>query len=268
MGVLHIAILAVVQGITEFLPVSASGHLAVIGPLAGWSDQGPVIDLAVYGGMLGAVVVYFSRDLWAMVAGVFRFFSGRRDPGARLAAQVVIGTVPLVAAGYATQRYMPDGIGGIEVIGWTTLGFGIVLYLTDRLGMTIRRLEHLGCGDALVVGIAQVLALVPGTSRAGITMSAARILGFERVDAARFSMLLSIPAIVGAGLVKSLDLMAGGTAVATVAIVAAAGTGFVASLVSIALLMAWLERRSFTPFVIYRILLGGVLLGLAYGWNL
>ena len=240
--------------------------------LTGWADQGLIIDVAVHVGTLGAVVIYFWRDIWGMVVGLFRVATGRRDAearlGARLALLVILATLPVIAAGYAFERYMPNGIRGVEVIGWTTLGFGIVLYIADRIGMTIRRIEHLGVSDALIIGISQVLALIPGTSRSGITMSAARILGFERADAARFSMLLSIPTILGAATLKGLDLMAAHNPALTTEAVTAAGMSFVTALISIALLMAWLRRSTFTPFVVYRILLGSILLGLAYGWNL
>jgi undecaprenyl-diphosphatase len=265
---LHIAVLALVQGITEFLPVSSSGHLVLVAPLMGWPDQGLVIDVAVHVGTLGAVVIYFWRDIWGMLVGLFRSATGRKDPGARLAAQVVVGTLPVIAAGYAFNHYMPDGIRGLSVVAWATLGFGIVLFITDRVGMTIRRIEHIGFGDAFVIGLAQVLALIPGTSRSGITMSAARILGFERADAARFSMLLSIPAILGAGTLKGLELVESGDSTLTAAAIFAAGLAFIAAIISIALLMAWLKRSGFTPFVVYRILLGGILLALIYGGGL
>lgn len=240
----------------------------MIAPLTGWPDQGLVIDVAVHVGTLGAVIIYFWRDIWGMLAGLFRAATGRKDRGAHLAAQVVLGTLPVIAAGYALNHYMPDGIRGLTVVAWATLGFGIVLYIADRVGMTIRRIEHLGYGDAFFIGLAQVLALIPGTSRSGITMSAARILGFERADAARFSMLLSIPAILGAGTLKGVELAESGNADLTAAAIFAAGLAFLAAIFSIAFLMAWLRRSSFTPFVIYRVLLGGILLALVYGGGL
>ncbi|MBT3358248.1 MAG: undecaprenyl-diphosphate phosphatase [Rhodospirillales bacterium] len=265
MDLLHIAVVAVIQGITEFLPVSSSGHLVMVSPLTGWPDQGLVIDVAVHIGTLGAVIVYFARDLWGMAAGIWRVMTGRKDPAARLAAQLVLGTLPVIAAGYTLNHYMPGGIRSLTVVAWATLGFGIVLLITDKVGMTIRRIEHLGFGDAFVIGMAQILALIPGTSRSGITMSAARILGFERADAARFSMLLSIPTILGAGTLKGLELYNSGNADLTAAAIMAAAMAFITALIAITLLMAWLRRATFTPFVIYRVILGGILLGFAYG---
>jgi len=259
-------VLALVQGITEFLPISSSGHLVLVPALAGWPDQGLIIDVAVHVGTLGAVMPYFWRDLWAMTAGLGRFVRGRNDAGARLAGLLVIATLPAVAAGYLLNRYYPGGIRGIEIIAWTTLGFGVLLYITDKIGMTVRRIEHLRLGDALIIGFAQALALIPGTSRSGITMTAARILGFERRDGARLSMLLSIPVIIGAGALKGWDLYKAGDAQLTGDALFAAGFSFLAALVAITALMAWLKRSSFTPFVIYRIFLGGFLLAVGYGW--
>ena len=215
MPTLHLAILALIQGITEFLPISSSAHLAVTPQLLGWTDQGLLIDVAVHVGTLGAVVLYVHRDIWDMLTGLGRALKGRRDRGAKLAGLVILATLPVIGAGYALNLYVPDGLRSLELIAWATLGFGILLYAVDRIGMTLRRIEHLEISDALVIGIAQCLALIPGTSRSGITMTAARLLGMERTDAARFSMLLSIPAIAGAGALKGYDLWRTGNAALT-----------------------------------------------------
>jgi len=261
---LHIAVLALVQGITEFLPISSSAHLILVPAFTGWPDQGLVMDVAVHVGTLGAVMLYFHRDLWAMLAGLGRRLRGRRDPGARLFGYLVVGTIPAVAAGWAMDRYVPGGIRGLEVIAWATFGFGVLLYLADRLGMTVRRVEHLRGSDVIIIGVAQALALIPGTSRSGITMTAARLLGLERAEAARFSMLLSIPVIIGAGTLKGWDLYKAGDAQLTSAAILAAGMAFIAALVALAGMMAWLRRASFTPFVVYRLVLGAFLLGIVY----
>lgn len=265
MPLLHIAILAIVQGITEFLPISSSGHLVLVPWLAGWEDQGIIIDVAVHVGTLGAVMVYLARDIGRIFNGLWRMVKGKGvDDGARLAFYIVLATLPVVGAGYWMHKTMPDGIRSIEVIGWATLGFGVLLWLTDRFGLTVRRMEHLKLSDTLVIGVAQCLALIPGTSRSGITMTAGRLLGMERPDCARFSMLLSIPAIVGAGLLKGLELYQAGDPVQIGTALTAAGLAFVAAIIAIILMMAWLRRASFTPFVLYRIALGGVLLAMAY----
>lgn len=255
-----------VQGITEFLPVSSSGHLALVPVFTGWRDQGLLLDVAVHVGTLGAVVLYLSSDIWGIFAGLIRVIRGRRDPKAILATYILLATIPVVVAGYLLNKYYPGGFRSILVIGWTTLGFGIFLAITDWLGMTVRRMEHIRLGDALVIGVFQVLALIPGTSRSGITMSAARLLGFERPDAARFSMLLSIPAIAGAGVLKGLELHEAGNARLTTDALMAGGMAFATALVAILIMMAWLRRASFAPFVFYRVALGCVLLAIGYGF--
>ncbi len=266
MSLLNLAVLAVIQGITEFLPISSSGHLALVPLLTDWPDQGLAMDVAVHIGTLGAVVIYLSRDIGAMIAGLWRNLRGRSDPGGRLFGQVIVATIPVVVAGFLFNKYVGDSVRSLTVIGWTTLGYGILLYAADLIGMTVRRIEHLGIPDALVIGLAQILALVPGTSRSGITMTAARLLGMERSDAARFSMIISIPAILGAGLLKGKELLETGNATLTADILTGVSLSFIFALIAIAVMMAWLKRASFTPFVLYRIVLGVGLLALAYGW--
>ena len=266
MPILHIVVLALVQGITEFLPISSSGHLILVPIVAGWPDQGLLIDVATHVGTLGAVMLYFWRDVWAMLAGLVRLARGRWDPGAKLAVLVVAATIPVIVAGLVLDRFYPQGLRSIEVIGWATLVFGLVLYAADALGMTVRRLEHLRFSDAMIIGVSQILALIPGTSRSGITMTAARMLGFDRTDAARFSMLLSMPTILGAGTLKGLELYQSADARLTADAFTAAGLALVSALVAIAALMAWLRRATFTPFVVYRVVLGVLLLAFAYGF--
>ncbi len=266
MSILHIVVLTLVQGVTEFLPISSSGHLVLVPIFTGWPDHGLIIDVAVHVGTLFAVILYFSRDIIAMLKGVVMAARGRKDPYAKLSGLLVLATIPVFAAGYGLKYYGVDGLRSLNVIAWTTLGFGVVLWIADKVGMTLRRVEHLGVSDAIIIGFAQVLALVPGTSRSGITMTAARILGMERSDAARFSMLLSIPTIIGAGALSALDLYRIGDLHLTVDAIFVAGLSFVTAMVAISFLMTWLRRSSFAPFAIYRIFLGGGLLGLSYGY--
>lgn len=262
---LQILVLAVVQGITEFLPISSSGHLVLVPAVTGWPDQGLDMDVAVHVGTLLAVLLYFRGDVWGMAVGLTRVARGRRDPLGRLALQIIVATVPVVVAGFLL-RDMIGTVGRlIAVIGWTTLLYGILLWVVDRLCMTVKRAEHMTWGDTLVIGLAQVLALVPGTSRSGITMTAARMLGYERGEAARISMLLSIPTILGAGVLSGWHIAESGDWQLTHAALIAAGLAFLAALVAIALLMAWLKRASYTPFAVYRIILGIGLLAWAYG---
>ena len=272
MPFLHLLILALVQGITEFLPVSSSGHLILTWAALGESQTPAgdqlVIDIAVHVGTLGAVCLYFWRDVGSMTGGFFRLLGGQRSPGGRLAVAVLIGTLPVVAVGFLAKDFITDTLRSVEVIAWTTLIFGLLLYAADKIGLTVRRLEHLTLVQAFIVGLAQVLALIPGTSRSGITMTAARVFGFERAEAARFSLLLSIPAILGAGTLAGLDLYKLGKAQLTADALLAMGLSFLSALLAIALMMAWLRRASFTPFVIYRILLSGLLFWLVYGGGL
>ncbi len=266
MPILHLVALALVQGVTEFLPISSSGHLVLVPVFLGWPDQGLMIDVAVHVGTLFAVLVYLYKDVGAMVGGLGRAARGRSDPGAKLFMYLVLGTIPVVIAGFLLETYAPDMFRSVIVIGWTTLGFGLLLWIADRVGLTVRRIEHLGISDVLIVGLAQCLALIPGTSRSGITMTAARFVGMERPDAARFSLLLSIPVIIAAGTLAGRKIYMTGSGELAADAFVAAGLAFATALIAIAIMMAWLKRASFTPFVIYRIVLGIGLLAVAYGF--
>lgn len=268
MSLLQILVLSIVQGITEFLPISSSGHLILVPKITGWPDQGLAIDVATHVGTLLAVLVYFWRDVGRMLVGVGKLCIGRLDGGGRLALYLVLATIPALAVGYVVEKHFAASLRSIEVIAWAMLGYAVVLYVVDRSGLTLRRLEHITWGQALFIGIAQCLAFIPGTSRSGVTMVAARLLAYERAEAARFSFLLSIPAISAAGIWEGYGLFKEGDAEAIHAAVLAAGFSAFAGFVAIAVLMAWLRRATFKPFVIYRLLLGGVLLYLVYmrGW--
>ena len=263
MTLIQIIVLAVVQGITEFLPISSSGHLALTPVLLGWPDQGLLIDVAVHVGTLGAVILYLWRDVWAILQGLVRLAVGRIDDGARLAGLVLIASLPVIAAGFAVNAWLGDTLRTPAVIGWSFIGFGLLLYAGDRLGLTILKIGHMKAGGALMIGLAQMLALIPGASRAGVTITMARILGYERPDAARFSMLLSIPAIAGAGTLAVLELIETGNARLQADAVLAAGLSLVAALIAIVAMMGWLRRASFTPFVWYRLAVGALILWLA-----
>lgn len=265
----QLIVLAAIQGITEFLPISSSGHLVLVPALTGWPDQGLVIDVAVHVGTLAAVIIYFWRDVWAMTRSLYRrVFNAQRQGGSeedlRLALKLIIATLPVIAAGFVLNKFLEGGIRSLEIVAWATIGFALLLHIADRSNMTVGRLTHLGYWGALFIGLLQVCALIPGASRSGVTMTAARFLGIERPDAARFSMLLSIPVILGAGVLKGFDLYRAGDVQLTNDAFVVAGLSAVFALITIALLMAWLRRASFLPFVIYRILLGGGLLYLAY----
>lgn len=261
MTLFQIVILAIVQGITEFLPISSSGHLVLTSKLLGWPDQGLLMDIAVHAGTLFAVIAYFWRDLWEMLTGTAGALTGRRSSGLRMVLFLIVATLPVVIVGYFGMRYISTIFRSVEVIAWTTLLFGILLGITDRLCMTVRRLEHMNYAGALFVGLAQVLSLIPGTSRAGITMTACRILGMERRDAARFSMLMSIPTILAAATLASYEIYKEGDLALQYDAVLAACLAFATALIAIAVMMRWLMHATFMPFVVYRVILG---IGLLY----
>jgi undecaprenyl-diphosphatase len=265
MPIFEIFVLAAVQGITEFLPVSSSGHLRITSDILGMSENTLVMDVAVHVGTLFAVMLYFWRDLVLMIAGLGASVRGRKHEGGRLAGFLVIATLPVVIAGFFGQSLIENTLRTVEIVGWTTIGFGVLLFLADCSGMRILRLEHMNLPNAVIIGLAQVLALIPGTSRSGITITAARFLGYDRTDAARFSMLLSIPAIAGAGLLIGLQLLESDNALLTRDALIAAALSFVTALAAIALFLRWLRFAGFGPFVIYRIAIGGLLLAWTYG---
>ncbi|WP_422368984.1 undecaprenyl-diphosphate phosphatase [Pelagibius sp.] len=274
MPLLHIVILAIVQGITEFLPISSSGHLILA--WHGFDALGMdgieqaerdrlTLDIAVHVGTLLAVCCYAWREIGQMLGGLGRLLLGHWTPGARLAALIVIGSLPLVLIGGLFKEEIAAHLRSPAVIAWATIGFGILLYVADRSAMTLRRVDHMTFRSGIMIGLAQVLALIPGTSRSGITMTAARFLGFERVEAARFSLLLAIPAILGAGALAGRDLYESGNLVLGYEALVGGVIAFVVALASILLMVGWLRHASFTPFVIYRVLLGGALLWWIYG---
>ena len=250
---LQLAVLALVQGITEFLPVSSSGHLVLASNVLGWPDQGLEIDIAVHGGTLLAVILYFRKE-------ILRLLKCRESADRRLLAAIIVATVPVGAAGVLLHATGTDMLRNPDLIAWATLGFGLLLFVADRLGGTTRPLEGLTWRGAVVIGLFQVAALVPGTSRAGVTITAARLLGYRRTDCATFSMLLSIPVIAAAVLLAAGDMAASADAALTGPFLLAAALSFGAALVTIRLFMAWLARASFTPFVIYRVLLAAFIL--------
>ena len=269
MPFLQILILAAIQGITEFLPISSSGHLILVPNFTGLRDQGLMMDVAVHVGTLMAVMLYFWRDIFGMATAssrVFRQMADHRKFDAEfwLFCKLIIATLPVILVGFYVNKYLGTNLRTLEIIGWTTLCFGVLLFIADKINMTVRKMQHISFHGALFIGLMQAIALIPGTSRAGITMTAARFLGVERQDAARFSLLLSIPTIIGAGALKGYELSQSANTVLINDVLMLAGLSFLFALVAISLLMVWLRRASFTPFVIYRILLGAVLLSIVY----
>lgn len=266
MPLFHLFLVAVIQGITEFLPISSSGHLILLPNLTGMADQGLVIDVAVHVGTLFAVVLYFWSDVRAAAVGSLQLLRGKVDtPGAFLALCLIMATIPVVIAGLAMKvTGLNEAMRSTAVIGWTMLIFGIVLYFADQKAPETRKAEDWSLKHAIIMGLWQVIALIPGTSRSGITITGARTLGYGREGAAKLSMLMSIPTIAMAGLLLSLDVIGEGNVDAAKDGAIAAGFAFVSALLALTLMMRLLRSVSFTPYVIYRIVLGVILLGVAY----
>lgn len=270
MDFFQLALLAVIQGVTEFLPISSSGHLILAPRLLNMPDQGPLIDVALHFGSLFAVVIYFWRDVRDVVIGPAALVSdvaaGRPlSWPAKLALLLVVATIPLVIFGAAlVAADAVDDLRTIEIIGWTTLVYGVILYLADRFAPANKEMTDLTWGGAVLMGFAQALALIPGTSRSGVTMTMARFLGFDRREAARIALLMAVPAILAASAQGVLELIEAGDVTLTTNALLAALLSFASAYVAIVLMMRWLSRATFTPFVIYRIILGGFLLLIVY----
>ena len=259
MDLLEIIVLALLQGLTEFLPISSSAHLILPSKLLGWNDQGLAFDVAVHVGTLAAVMLYFRQDIIRLLQGwLSTGFSRQPSADGRLAWYVIIATLPAGIAGLVFNHWIEDNLRSVEVIAWTTIGFGVLLGLADR------RHGHIGIGQltllmVVIIGLVQALALIPGTSRSGITMTAALLLGMQRSDAARFSFLLSIPLILAAGGLKTLELSQSMLPVDWQALIIGAALSAVSAWLCIYYFLAFINRIGMLPFVIYRLILGAVL---------
>lgn len=265
MPLLTLLILAVVQGITEFLPVSSSGHLVLVHAFLDTAETDPFdalkMDIGVHIGTLAAVLLYFRTDLWAMFCGLFQ---KKEKEGRTLMLHLIIASVPVIIAGFILDALEPGWMRLLEVMAWMTILFGIVLWWADRTPEASRTVSRLKLKEAFLIGLAQMLALVPGTSRSGITMSAGRFLGLSRTEAAHFSLLLAIVAISGAGTLLGYDLYKEGNTDLGGQIFIAAILSFLTAYAAIAVMMKWLAKATFLPFAIYRVILGTLLLALLY----
>ncbi len=259
MDIVQVVVLALVQGITEFLPISSSAHLILVPVLTGWPDQGLAFDVAVHAGSLIAVVVYFRHELARMTLAGLGSFAGRWSPDARLAWAVVIGTVPVVIAGLLGKSFIEEALRSPLVIATTAIVFGLALWWADACGRRQRDEYTLGWRDAVLVGLAQAVALIPGTSRAGITMTAGLALGLTREAAARFSFLLSIPTLFASGVLVTRDLVRDAEPVAWGTLAFGAAVAGVSAYLCIHYFIRLLSRTGMLPYVIYRVALGLVL---------
>ncbi len=260
-------IVAIIQGLTEFLPVSSSGHLILLPGLTGLQDQGQFIDVAVHVGTLAAVILYFRKEVRDALIGTGRMLRGRLETDeAKLAFNLLVATIPLVLFGaFLHFSGLSDLLRSVKTIAWTMLIFGLVLYWADRAGPMQKTGSDWTVRDALIMGLWQAVALIPGTSRSGITITGARFLGYNRQGSATLAMLMSIPAIVASGTLLAMDVAADGNAQAFRDGAIAAFFAFLSALLALTLMMRLLRTVSFTPYVIYRVILGVILLIYAYG---
>jgi len=258
---LQIVILAVVQGLTEFLPISSSGHLVLVPYLVEWTDQGLAFDVAVHFGSLLAVCAFFREDIMGLLRGGVRILGGDfKSPQAYMALAIGLGTIPAATAGLLCAGWIEANLRDPAVIVYTLSGYGIVMALADRFARREKVMSEIRISDALVIGAAQALSLVPGTSRSGITITAGRLLGFERQDAARFSFLLSAPVILLATLYKGAGLVFGDAPVAWGQLALGVAVSAVVAYASIEFFMRFVSRIGLAPFAIYRLLLAAVIL--------
>lgn len=260
----QIVILALVQGITEFLPISSSAHLILPKEVLGWPDQGLAFDVAVHFGSLIAVLIYFRRDVGSMIWDWSHHVMGRgATDNSRLAWWIILATIPAGLAGLLFKDWIEDNLRSSLVIATTTIVFGLLLAYADKYSRHTKKLVEMSAAAALIIGIAQAMALVPGTSRSGITMTAALLLGFCRSDAARFSFFMSIPIIVLGAALQTWELIQVGGAV-WLDILAGTLLSAISAYACIHFFLKFIERIGMMPFVIYRLLLGALLLAMIW----
>lgn len=268
MGWFEALVLGLVQGLTEFLPISSSAHVRIVAALAGWGDPGAAFTAVTQIGTELAVILYFGpkigRILRAWFFSLYRPDS-RRDPDARLGWLIIVGSLPIVVLGLLLQDEIDRAFRDLRITATTLIVFGLILLFADRTAKQQRTLDHLNVPHGLVYGFAQALALIPGVSRSGGTTSAGLLMGYTRSEAAEYSFLLAVPAVFGSGLYKLTDIGKNGENAQWGPTILATLVAFGVGYLVIAWLMAYIKKRSFVPFVIYRVVLGVVLFGLVFG---
>ncbi|MFT6189632.1 MAG: undecaprenyl-diphosphatase [Oleispira sp.] len=261
MDLIQIFVLALLQGFTEFLPISSSAHLILPSKMLGWADQGLAFDVATHIGTLAAVIFYFRRDVFAITKGwLTTGFSKQMDNNGRLAWSIIVATIPAGLVGLIYGDWIEANLRSSEVIAYATIGFGVLLLVADHKANEHKSILQMTLLAAVIIGLFQALALIPGTSRSGITITAALFLGFQRDSAARFSFLISIPLILAAGLLKTKDLVEQAAQVDWATIGLAASLSAVSAYICIYFFLALINRIGMVPFVVYRLLLGAILL--------
>lgn len=260
MSLIYITALALIQGLTEFLPVSSSGHLALIHSITALPDQGVLVDVALHGGTLLAVMVYFHRDLLRMLTGLMDIIRKQKSANAALALNIIFATIPvLIAGGALVWSGYADVLRTPQVIALSSIIFAIPLYVADRMAVRVT-VDGLSLKSALIIGVAQICALIPGASRSGVTMTAGRACGLNRADAARFSMLMAMPVIALFALAGLVDLYQEPASEKFSAALIGAGIAALIAFLTIHGFLKLTQRFSYTPFVIYRIALGTIIL--------
>ena len=261
MDLIQIFVLALLQGFTEFLPISSSAHLILPSKMLGWADQGLAFDVATHIGTLAAVIFYFRRDVFVITKGwMTTGFSKHMDHNGRLAWSIVVATIPAGLVGLIYGDWIEANLRSSEVIAYATIGFGLLLLVADHKANEHKSILQMTLLAAVIIGLFQALALIPGTSRSGITITAALFLGFQRDSAARFSFLISIPLILAAGLLKTKDLVEQAAQVDWATIGLAASLSAISAYICIYFFLALINRIGMVPFVVYRLLLGAILL--------
>jgi undecaprenyl-diphosphatase len=255
-------VLGIVQGLTEFLPISSSGHLRIVPELFGWDDPGAAFTAVIQLGTMAAVVIYFWKDLWRITTAWFASLANaerRQDPDARMGWYLIVATIPIGLLGLAFKDQIETGARDLRLIAFTLIAGGLLLLAAEKVGRRTKTVVDIDTRDGVLIGLAQSAALVPGMSRSGSTITAGLFLGYTREDAARFSFLLSIPAVVLSGLFQLKDIGAGDGPGATATILATV-VSFVVGYASIAWLLRYLGGHSTGVFVAYRVALGTLLI--------
>jgi undecaprenyl-diphosphatase len=258
-------VLGIVQGVTEFLPISSTAHLRIVPAFAGWEDPGAAFTAVTQLGTMAAVLLYFRADLWRIARAWTRSLRdrpARRELDARLGWYILLGTIPIGVFGLAFKDQIETGARDLYIIGTALIVLGLVLLLAEKVGTRERSIEQITTRDGVALGFAQALALVPGVSRSGATITAGLFLGLDRESAARFSFLLSVPAVVLSGLLELGSIASGeeGENVGTSALVIATFFAFISGYAAIALLLRYLATHSMMVFVVYRVVLGTLVL--------
>jgi undecaprenyl-diphosphatase len=267
MGWFEAVVLGVVQGLTEFLPISSSAHLRIVGEAFGWDDPGAAFTAITQIGTEIAVLLYFRRDIGRIIAAWVASLAGKRkgDPDARMGWLIIVGSVPIVVLGLLFQDRIETTLRDLRIVAIALVAFSLILFWADRVGAKRRELDQLTVGHGIAFGLAQAMALIPGVSRSGGTITMGLFLGYTRAAAARYSFLLAVPAVLGSGFFQAYEALTGDVAGETVAwgpTIVATVIAFAVGLSVIAWLLRYLNRGSFTPFVVYRVVLGLTVLAL------